>query len=514
MAHDGKTTNSSGWNAVFSWIKYALTGKRDETKAVSQSSVSASSLVSIDARLKAIEKLLSSDFGGDDAKLYAYKSLQSAKTFSPDRTETLSALSQNENGEMSATFSEVQANVSTQTDYTSPGSTKTNLSTMFGKIWYFIGRLRTSIRSSNSASDTEFPSEKAVRDAINAAISAVYKAGGTKTVADLTSSLLVAANEGFVYNITDSGTTTADFIEGAGKPIRAGDNVGICAVTSGGTTTYKFDLLSGFVDLSNYVQKSSTAGLLKNDGSVDTNSYLTTSASHPQIGSQTIPVWVDSNGNVQECSNPSGWSVGAAGYADLARYIYSTEFGGCDKPTFIKATGQTNVAELGSAFDIPHFVTRWHEELYYPSKTGFGIIHRTDKFSDPTTKPLSLSIEISTNNSSFDITLDGSSLTPWYGGQVWGTIKWDSQSGSNLNSAISRIGISNIADSSTILATRNISTSNQQDIQGHALFAICTGDFLHRYVVDMEISLIKPQAGSSVSYVSVVSKCHSVSPVV
>lgn len=56
MAHNGKTTNSSGWNAVFSWIKYALTGKRDETKAVSQSSVSASSLVDIDARLRALEE--------------------------------------------------------------------------------------------------------------------------------------------------------------------------------------------------------------------------------------------------------------------------------------------------------------------------------------------------------------------------------------------------------------------------------------------------------------------------
>jgi len=139
-----------------------------------------------------------------------------------------------------------------------------------------VVQLAGSIGASVASENNKAASEKAVRDAINAAISSVYRVGGTKTVAELTSSLLVAANKGFVYNITDSGTTTSDFIEGAGKPIRAGDNVGICAVTSGGTTTYKFDLLSGFVDLSNYVQKSSTAGLLKNDGSVDTNSYLTT----------------------------------------------------------------------------------------------------------------------------------------------------------------------------------------------------------------------------------------------
>lgn len=124
--------------------------------------------------------------------------------------------------------------------------------------------------------NTKAATPKSVRDAINGAVSHAYHAAGTKAVADLKNTLLVAANEGCVYNITDSGTTTSDFIEGAGKPIRSGDNVGICAVDNGGTTVYKFDLLSGFVDLSNYIAKSSTAGLVKNDGSIDTSSYLTT----------------------------------------------------------------------------------------------------------------------------------------------------------------------------------------------------------------------------------------------
>lgn len=65
MAHSGKTTNSSGWNAIFSWIKYALTGKRDETKAVSQSSVSASSLVELNARLESLEKIIAYGIFGD-----------------------------------------------------------------------------------------------------------------------------------------------------------------------------------------------------------------------------------------------------------------------------------------------------------------------------------------------------------------------------------------------------------------------------------------------------------------
>ena len=31
--------------------------------------------------------------------------------------------------------------------------------------------------------------------------------------------------------------------------------------------------MGGFIDLSNYPQKSSTAGLMKNDGTIDTTSY-------------------------------------------------------------------------------------------------------------------------------------------------------------------------------------------------------------------------------------------------
>lgn len=106
-----------------------------------------------------------------------------------------------------------------------------------------------------------------LKEDLDAAISSAYHHAGTKTCAELVAGLLVAANEGNVYNITDSGTTTADFIDGAGQPIKAGDNVGIAKISAG---VYKFDLLSGFVDTTNFVQKSQTAGLLKNDGTVDT----------------------------------------------------------------------------------------------------------------------------------------------------------------------------------------------------------------------------------------------------
>lgn len=115
---------------------------------------------------------------------------------------------------------------------------------------------------------------------MNNKISAAYHHAGTKTVAQLTASLLTAEHVGEVYNIIDSGTTTSNFLEGQGLQIREGDNVGIARIVNGNNTTYKFDLLSGFVDTTNFVQKSNTVGLIKNDGTIDTNVYLT---SHQDI---------------------------------------------------------------------------------------------------------------------------------------------------------------------------------------------------------------------------------------
>ena len=163
MSHNGKLTNSTGWNAIFSWIKYALTGKRDNTQAVQDTEVSAESLVDLNARVEALEKVLSSLNVDDAEDLSIYKVLQSEKTFSPDRTKTLSAMSQNDNGEMSATFAEVQATVVSQNNYTSPGSTKTALSTIFGKIWNFFGMLLESTGTWNGSSNAQIPTTAAVQ---------------------------------------------------------------------------------------------------------------------------------------------------------------------------------------------------------------------------------------------------------------------------------------------------------------------------------------------------------------
>ena len=194
MAHNGKTTNSSGWNAVFSWIKYALTGKRDETKAVSQSSVNASSLVDLDARLRALENAFAQgQFGNVEAdSLDAptvkvggvdVKTKQSVPTFSPDLTKTVSAMSQTANGDLSATFAEVQATVSSQNNYTLPSS-KTNLSTIFGKIWNFFGMLLKSTGTWDGTSDSQIPTTAAVQAKLDGKANKVINGNGMLAVID------------------------------------------------------------------------------------------------------------------------------------------------------------------------------------------------------------------------------------------------------------------------------------------------------------------------------------------
>jgi Cu/Ag efflux protein CusF len=87
-----------------------------------------------------------------------------------------------------------------------------------------------------------------VNTAIDNKIGSTYKAKGSVTFANLPAAS--SSTEGFVYNVTDSFTTTADFVEGAGNTYPAGTNVVIINTTG---STYKYDVLSGFVDLSGYV---------------------------------------------------------------------------------------------------------------------------------------------------------------------------------------------------------------------------------------------------------------------
>lgn len=116
---------------------------------------------------------------------------------------------------------------------------------------------------SDITNDSGYQNATEVQALIDASVIKVYKAKGSVAFASLPS--LVAANEGNVYNVTDSFTTTSDFVEGVGNTYPAGTNVVIINTTG---TTYKYDVLGGFVDLTGYVQFTDLVELT--NGEIDT----------------------------------------------------------------------------------------------------------------------------------------------------------------------------------------------------------------------------------------------------
>lgn len=123
---------------------------------------------------------------------------------------------------------------------------------------------KTAIETLNGDATTEGSVAKAVKDAsdtltttmdnkIASAIASTYKPAGSTTFANLTAEgMLVVANVGKVYNVTDAFTSTDNFVEGAGKAYPVGTNVVIINAGTKEAPEYKYDVLQGFVDLSNY----------------------------------------------------------------------------------------------------------------------------------------------------------------------------------------------------------------------------------------------------------------------
>lgn len=92
----------------------------------------------------------------------------------------------------------------------------------------------------------------AVYNAIINAVSSIYTPRGNLTCAELTSALLIDANVGNVYEMSDSGTTSALFLQGAGFSINVGDNVGI---VKSGENEILFNLMANAFDLTDYQKK-------------------------------------------------------------------------------------------------------------------------------------------------------------------------------------------------------------------------------------------------------------------
>ncbi len=111
--------------------------------------------------------------------------------------------------------------------------------------------------ASDQASANTINGAKAYADAAIAdAIISAYKPGGSKTAAeilDTTNDLLVAANEGKVYNVSSDLTIAAAdkarFVENVEGAYAAGSNVVVINAGTAETPAYKFDVLPGMTNM-------------------------------------------------------------------------------------------------------------------------------------------------------------------------------------------------------------------------------------------------------------------------
>lgn len=84
-------------------------------------------------------------------------------------------------------------------------------------------------------------------EAIDTKVSKTYRPAGNIAAAGLVDTLLVEANLGKVYHLTDDATTTDKWLEGAGNTVVAGTDVGIVEVDgeNEGEKAYKFNSFAG-----------------------------------------------------------------------------------------------------------------------------------------------------------------------------------------------------------------------------------------------------------------------------
>ena len=107
------------------------------------------------------------------------------------------------------------------------------------------------------AGQLELPTRNVVESMINTAVAGSLRPAGSVTFANLPS--LTAANLNKIVNVSDSFTTTSDFVEGASKIYPAGTNVAIINVGTSSSPTYKYDTYTGTFDFSSFLTSSDIA---------------------------------------------------------------------------------------------------------------------------------------------------------------------------------------------------------------------------------------------------------------
>lgn len=116
------------------------------------------------------------------------------------------------------------------------------------------------------------------------------------------------------------------------------------------------------IDLSNYIQKNSTSGLVKNDGTIDTNTYLT---QHQDISGKADKVVsavngnfasLDANGNLQDSGKKaSDFVTDISGKADKVSGAVANNFAGLDANGNLKDSGK-KASDFAAANDLDSWV--------------------------------------------------------------------------------------------------------------------------------------------------------------
>ena len=165
--------------------------------------------------------------------------------------------------------------------------TMENLAVVLKDTFAYAEDLPTKV--SELTNDSNYQTGAQVEASINAKIASVYKPGPSVAFENLPA--LTAANEGFVYNITNAFTTTADFVEGAGKALPAGTNIQVVdADATGENPTYKFDVFAGsYGDAT-----QSGSGLMSATDKTKLDGF--TEATNAEVQAVLDGIWADSAG--------------------------------------------------------------------------------------------------------------------------------------------------------------------------------------------------------------------------
>lgn len=139
---------------------------------------------------------------------------------------------------------------------------------------YYAKKAELPTKVSELTNDSKFQTESQVEAAIKVAVAGALQPAGSVAFADLPA--LAAENVNKIVNVTDTFTTTADFVEGAGVKYPAGTNIAIIKVGE----DIKYDTYTGVIDISGFAEKVSgaTAG---NFAGLDANGNLTDSGKKP-----------------------------------------------------------------------------------------------------------------------------------------------------------------------------------------------------------------------------------------